>query len=1183
MTLLTHKFPEKVGKGTPDRSFAKLVTLLSHARRGTLAIATYDRLDTPARIIASLRERLPQRVLEVHLDERRRNPFDIVQSFQTEAGDVVCVLELERAFPEALGYLDLQRDAIAELEVSLVVWVTAAEHRAIIDEAPNFYRFRTAVVDFTEPRREVAMPLQAPMVFVSSTSEDLKPHREAARDAAVAVDFRVRMMEYFVAGGDRPPLAVCLTQASEADVLCVLVAHRYGWVPPDQPAGGYKSITWLECERAVGEGKEVLAFLLDDAVAWPAEYREEEAIARAVREGRASPELLAAVQAKVMGLQDLKKWLTGRAITARFTSPEDLRGKLAMALHDWRRRHPEYAAPEAAGSAMPIPADPTCYLDALRLRTAYIDIRGLQVGTGKAHRFPIEELYIPLSTAGVAEQGPERGRAGRGKLSHDLEPSTRGPVALQAILKPRCRAVVVGDPGSGKSTFLRRVAHALAESALGVVPDAAQGRLGIPDTPFPIFVRLVDLTEHIARTRANRSPGQPPTAESAAWLHHYLAALGEAEGWGLAEGFFRARLETGASVLFDGLDEIPDRPSRETCSRLIEALARTYPDLRLIVTSRPGAYTGEAQLSGFEHARIEPLEDEAIGVFLRRWCGALYPESTEEADAHRAELSAALQSRPEIRRLARNPVMLTALAVVHWNERRLPEQRADLYDSILHWLARSREQRPGRPSAERCLALLQEIALYMQAFPVGRQVQIPRRLAAEEALAVEFGERAGERRTAPEAPSRHAIERAERFLDEEELDSGIVVGRGNLVSFWHLTFQEYLAARAIAGRPDPEQARLLFDPAPRFYRPEWREVVLLLAGVLHQQGRPKVDGLFRLALDRLGPKPALADQARSAGLLGAVLRDLKPLDYEVPDARYLKLLDQVLGVFDATRSRTIPIETRIEAADALGQAGDPRLEPGHPERFVAIPAGSFPMGAQNKDPSKPNHDPEAYDDEGPVSVVPLDAYRIGRYPVTVTEYRRFLESGGYADPRYWMAGGHGRQSAPDNWEGQVQFPSRPVVGVSWYEALAYCRWAGGTLPSEAEWERAARGTGGRRFPWGNEPPDASRCNYDMNVGHPTPVGVYPQGATPEGMHDLAGNVWEWTRSLWGTDWNTPDFGYPYDADDGREDLEAAENVRRVRRGGGFDDSARDVRCASRYRLNPGSHGRNLGFRVVVRP
>jgi hypothetical protein len=350
------------------------------------------------------------------------------------------------------------------------------------------------------------MPLQAPIVFVSSTSEDLKPYRVAARDAAVAADFRLRMMEYFVVGGDRPPLAACLAKMSEADVLCVLVAHRCGWVPPDQPAGRNKSITWLECEQAVGEGKEVLAFLLDEAVAWPAEYREEEAIAKAVREGRASPELLAEVQAKVKGLQDLKEWLNGRAITARFTTPEGLRGKLAVALHDWRRRHPEYIA-GGAPEGTAVPADPRRYLDALRLRSAYIDIRGLQVGTGKAHRFPIEELYIPLSTAGVAEQEFKHSGAGRDKPSHDFRPSARSSVALQGILKPRCRVVLVGDRGRAPSCAASRMPSPKGGSGWCRTPP--RGRLGIPDTPFPILVRLVDLADHITRIRANRTAGQP--------------------------------------------------------------------------------------------------------------------------------------------------------------------------------------------------------------------------------------------------------------------------------------------------------------------------------------------------------------------------------------------------------------------------------------------------------------------------------------------------------------------------------------------------------------------------------------------------------------------------------------------------------------------------------------------------
>jgi formylglycine-generating enzyme required for sulfatase activity len=91
----------------------------------------------------------------------------------------------------------------------------------------------------------------------------------------------------------------------------------------------------------------------------------------------------------------------------------------------------------------------------------------------------------------------------------------------------------------------------------------------------------------------------------------------------------------------------------------------------------------------------------------------------------------------------------------------------------------------------------------------------------------------------------------------------------------------------------------------------------------------------------------------------------------------------------------------------------------------------------------------------------------------------------------------------------MQHPNRPVVGVSWFDTMAYCKWAGVRLPTDAEWERARRGAEGRKYPWGNEDPDPTRANYDAGPGHPTPIGLYPAGATPEGITDMAGNVWEW--------------------------------------------------------------------------
>jgi formylglycine-generating enzyme required for sulfatase activity len=664
----------------------------------------------------------------------------------------------------------------------------------------------------------------------------------------------------------------------------------------------------------------------------------------------------------------------------------------------------------------------------------------------------------------------------------------------------------VGDPGSGKSTFLKRVTQQLCREFAG-------------GGPLPVPVGAAALSTYIALHHGKDGPAEPWSPE---WIPLHLGAHCDENNRGLGVAYFRARLHAGAChVLIDGLDETPDETSRVNLARLIREAAAAFDQCRFVVTSRP---EGKVAIQGFEETLIGELEPEAIRAFLAKLAKQLHADDETGERRFREELEAAVHGRPEIRKMTRNPVMLTALAVLQHNHVTLPEKRVDLYGSILEWLAKQRAK-PDRLPAQECLLRLRELALAMQDHEEGRKKQVPLAWAGER-LARDFGNREG----------------AGRFLRAEQMDSGIVVSRGPEIAYWHLTFQEYLAALEIAGLEDAEQHRLLLTgTAPKVYRPEWRETVLLYGGLLNNMGPRKVDALLREVLDQLGPRPSLADRARCVGVIGAILRDL--LGYTVPDARYEESLRLVMDIFDAEKSKGVAFADRLAAAEALGQAGDPRVEK---IEWVTIPESrNYWIGAQKKDPSGRNFDPEAYADEM-LREVNLPAFRISKYPVTVSQYQAFVHGGTAPDRE------------PNRWEEQCEHPNWPVVNVTWYQADAFCKWAGSRLPVEVEWERAARGPKCTKYPWGNDDIDPTRANYGQSqIGHPTPVGLYPSGASPEGVYDLVGNVMEWTGSNW---------------------FEGGKEY--VWRGGSFDVSRRNARSSLRFRSPPDGLDASLGFRVA---
>lgn len=249
--------------------------------------------------------------------------------------------------------------------------------------------------------------------------------------------------------------------------------------------------------------------------------------------------------------------------------------------------------------------------------------------------------------------------------------------------------------------------------------------------------------------------------------------------------------------------------------------------------------------------------------------------------------------------------------------------------------------------------------------------------------------------------------------------------------------------------------------------------------------------------------------------------------------------------------RPMPAQTRQtepHLISALQQPADPISFD-----WITVPAGEFLMGS---DRSK---NIDAYDYETPQNQLSLPGFRIARVPVTNAQYQEFVQATGHQYPEHWKG-----EKIPDNKE------KHPVVYASWDDAVAFCTWAQVRLPSEAEWEKAARGTDGRIYPWGNGEPNDKRCNFDLNEGDTTPVGIYTIGISPYGCLDMAGNVLEWTRSLY--------KDYPYNAEDGREDL-TTSGVRVVR-GGSFLDSRFSVRCTYRYWYGTVIQNNFIGFRVV---
>jgi serine/threonine-protein kinase len=374
------------------------------------------------------------------------------------------------------------------------------------------------------------------------------------------------------------------------------------------------------------------------------------------------------------------------------------------------------------------------------------------------------------------------------------------------------------------------------------------------------------------------------------------------------------------------------------------------------------------------------------------------------------------------------------------------------------------------------------------------------------------------------------------------------------------TLQRSAAAAGTAGYMSPERAEGAV--------PDPRMDVFSMGVILYELlcGRMP-GGVFKL--------PHAVDATIPAGLDAVVARSLA----QDPDERYAAATE-LLAALQSVGS----LDIRPARPDTATAPGAPAIitpvtthahaTPETPDvsEMIPIPAGEFWMGSAEDDAEAPRY-------EKPRHLVFVDKFEIDRDPVTNARWKRFMDAGGYHEPRWWSEDGWAWReqsdvSQPDYWEhDDVNGPDQPVVGVSWSEAAAFCKWAGKRLPTEAEWEKAARGTDGRKYPWGNEW-DAERANSaESRVEKTTPIGRYPQGASPYGVRDLSGNVFEWVGD-WGDDtyykWSPK--RNPAGPDSGK--------LFKVLRGGSWicDSPTIDLRAAQRYFMTRDYRDALIGFR-----
>lgn len=743
-------------------------------------------------------------------------------------------------------------------------------------------------------------------------------------------------------------------------------------------------------------------------------------------------------------------------------------------------------------------------------KCAYMDIDKLR-GKSEVIQVRMPEIFVPL----FADNPEKKTDSGRHLEAKEM------PVDIEELIRKNECLLIEGHPGSGKTTLLKHLSYSLIKN-----PPHMKGF----DEWLPVLLFLKDLKGFF--TGKEGIEPRPSTAE--AILAFYCDKAENGLNPEIIKAFCRAKK---ALFLLDGLDEI-DETQRAIVVHSFADFRTQNAGNTIVLSGRPHGVAGAASdRFGMNHVKILPLTMEQTELFIRNWFRYVYAEGSRIGVKNAEDMISEIKDHPSIEKFIDNPLMLTAICILYHDGKELPGQRAELYSKFIENLLYRRFH-----DYEKIRNFLMTLAFTMH--------HSHRTKGIDKQDAIRVLQKVYKRQD-NETKESYRV-RSEKLFDEIESRCGLLKLENGQYLFWHLTFQEFLTAVYVK---DNDNYR---DTIHQKWGEDWyNEVIELYVGYQSINDKSIANKIVWEIIHAEDNAPfkkwLLASKSmidihkdrRDDKVLGAVReRLLSIIDADVEPAVRKRLLS--ITYADVEPKVHEIREVRAEAGEILGWVGDPR----DLKKFVKIEGGEYDLEGLGK-----------------VTITPFE---ICKYPVTNQWYKEFVDAKGYEMPEYWSPQGQEwleqqQEEFPRYWHERTwKCPNSPVVGVSWYEADAFCRWLTKTkndgrkywLSTEQEWQAAAAGLKKREYPWGDGW-DKTKCNtVEINLGNTSPVGIFKKGDTPEGISDMAGNVWEWTDSWY------------------------EKEKYRVVRGGSWIHGGNYCRCAYRHRGAPDFLGNIVGFRCA---